>query len=220
MGKVHSQSNIPGKGTIREMVTIAMPIIISQACYTVMIFTDRLFLSKLGPEMMNASMGGGLTAFMMLTFFLGLTSYSTAVVAQYYGAGIKNKTAVTVTQAAIVAITAFPIILLCRPFAHFLFDHMGVPAGQIAPQRLYFNILLSAAGIALLRNCFSSFFSGIGRTRVVMIAAFTAMVTNIGLNYVLIFGKFGCTGFRYTRSGVRDDNWQSRGFGGTRESLL
>ena len=180
-----------GQGGIREMVKIALPIVASQACYTFMIFTDRLFLSRLGPEVMNASMGGGLTSFMMITFFLGLTSYTTALTAQYYGAGLKDKSAMVVTQALIVASLAFPFILLCRPLAHMLFDFVGVGPLQIGPQKLYFNILLSGVLITLWRNCFSSFFSGIGRTKVVLMAAFTAMSVNVGLNYVLIFGKFG-----------------------------
>jgi len=156
-----------------------------------MIFTDRLFLSRLGPEMMNACMVGGLTAFMMITFFLGLTSYTTALVAQYYGAGRKGNCAVAVSQAVIVAFVAFPIILSCRPLAHMLFGLMGIPPEQSVPQKLYFDILLYGTGIVLVRNCFSSFFSGVGRTKVIMVAAFTAMSVNIGLNYVLIFGKFG-----------------------------
>jgi MATE family multidrug resistance protein len=45
--------------------------------------------------------------------------------------------------------------------------------------------------IGLLRNCLSSFFSGIGRTRIVMVAAVTAMIVNVGMNYILIFGKLG-----------------------------
>ena len=180
-----------GQGGISEMVTIAVPIVVSQACYTLMIFTDRLFLSRLGPEVMNASMGGGLTAFMMITFFLGLTSYATALTAQYFGAGIKGKSALVVTQALIVAVLAYPIILSCRPLAHMLFDVVGVGPLQVGPQKIYFNILLYGTVIVLLRNCFSSFFSGIGRTKIVMMAAFTAMSVNVGVNYVLIFGKFG-----------------------------
>ena len=36
-----------------------------------------------------------------------------------------------------------------------------------------------------------SFFSGIGRTRVIMVAAALSMIVNVGANYVLIFGKLG-----------------------------
>ena len=179
------------KGGIKEMVAIAVPMVISQACYTVMTFTDRMFLSRLGPEFMNAAMVGGLTVFMMMTFFLGLTGYATAVVAQYLGSGQKDRCAVTLTQAVIVAFLAYPLILLCRPLAHGLFNAMGIMPSQLDPQKLYFDILIMAVIITLLRNCLSAFFSGVGRTKMVMVSGLTAMSVNIVVNYILIFGKFG-----------------------------
>ncbi|MFH1411557.1 MAG: MATE family efflux transporter [Candidatus Omnitrophota bacterium] len=179
------------QGGMREMWAIAMPMVISHACYTIMTFTDRIFLSKLGPDMMNAAMGGGLTVFMMMTFFIGLIGYGTAVVAQYMGSGRKDRCAVTFTQTLIIAVAAYPVILCCRPLAYWLFDVMGIIPSQLGPQKIYFDILIYAALIRLLQVCFSAFFSGVGRTKMVMVAGFTAMVVNIIMNYILIFGKLG-----------------------------
>ncbi|MFH1837174.1 MAG: MATE family efflux transporter [Candidatus Omnitrophota bacterium] len=179
------------KGGIREMWAIAMPMVISHACYIIMTFTDRIFLSKLGPEYMNAAMGGGLTVFMMMTFFIGLTGYATAVVAQYLGSGRKDRCAVTLTQTIIIALAAYPVILFCRPLAYRLFDVMGIIPSQLGPQRLYFDILIYGVVITLLRSCFSAFFSGVGRTKMVMMSGLTAMTVNIIVNYILIFGKLG-----------------------------
>ena len=187
----HASVDRQEKGGIREMVAIAVPMVVSQACYTVMTFTDRMFLSRLGPEFMNAAMAGGLTVFMMMTFFLGLTGYATAVVAQYLGSGRKDRCAVTLTQAVIVAFLAYPLILFCRPLAHGLFDAMGIMPSQLGPQKLYFDILILAVIITLLRNCLSAFFSGVGRTKMVMMSGLTAMSVNIIVNYILIFGKLG-----------------------------
>ena len=180
------------KNMTREMVIIAFPMMVSMACDTVMIFTDRVFLSRLSPELMNAAMGGGLTSFMMLSFFFGLIGYTTALAAQYLGARRKDRCAVVLTQAVIIALLAYFPVLLCRPLAHGFFHLMGVPAIQLGPQKLYFDILLYGCIITLLRHTFSSFFSGIGRTRVVMGAATTAMIVNVILNYIFVFGKFGC----------------------------
>ena len=58
---------------------------------------------------------------MMMTFFIGLAGYSTALVAQYLGAGHKERCAVVTAQAFIIAFFAYPIILACRPLAHHLF---------------------------------------------------------------------------------------------------
>ncbi|HOX10004.1 MAG TPA: MATE family efflux transporter [Candidatus Omnitrophota bacterium] len=179
------------RGSIGEMVAIALPMVVSASCDTIMVFTDRLFLARLGPEMMNAAMGGGLTSFMMMSFFLGLTGYSTALVAQYLGAGRKKNCAGVISQAAIISLAAYPVMLALRPLGHMLFEASGAAPSQLVPQKLYFNILLWASVIGLLRNSISSFFSGTGRTAVVMAASITAMAVNVCLNYVLIYGKFG-----------------------------
>lgn len=173
------------------MLTIAVPMVISNACDTIMIFTDRLFLSRLGPHQMNATLSGGLTCFMLATFFVGLVEYCAALTAQCLGAGRKTDCPVVITQGLIVSLLAWPLILALRPLALWLFETTGVPPEQLAPQTVYFNILLYGVIFSLLRNCLSSFFSGIGKTRTVMASAILSTVTNVFLNYLLIFGKWG-----------------------------
>jgi len=48
-------------GGIKDLLSIAFPMMISTACDGVMTFTDRLFLARVGSEQMNAAMGGGVT---------------------------------------------------------------------------------------------------------------------------------------------------------------
>ncbi|HML73499.1 MAG TPA: MATE family efflux transporter [Anaerohalosphaeraceae bacterium] len=182
---------LDGPGGIREMLAIAMPMVVSNACDTVMIFTDRLFLAQLGSEQMAAAMGGGLTSFMLTTFFLGLTGYCTALAAQYFGAGRKENCARVITQGLLVCLLAYPAILCCRPLGLWLFELVRVSPEQLAPQKVYFNILIYGTLIGLVRNCLSCFFSGVGKTSVVMFSTFAAMITNVGLDYVFIFGKLG-----------------------------
>ncbi len=173
------------------MIAIALPMVVSNACDTVMIVTDRLFLARIDPELMNASMGGGLTAFMMMSFFIGLINYSTALVAQYLGAGRKEQCAKVTAQAFMVSVVVYPLVFAALPLAFRLFEFMGVTGGQIGPQKLYLSILLYGVIFSLLRISLSGFFTGIGRTRIVMTASIIAMATNIFFNYILIFGKFG-----------------------------
>jgi MATE family multidrug resistance protein len=186
-----SDTSFPSQGGLREMLALSLPMVVSHASETVLVFTDRLFLSRLGPVPMSAAMGGGLTAFMMTTFFLGVIGYTTALAAQYLGAGQKSRCATVLSQAVIIALLAYPLILAARPLAHGLFAFTDVPAEQLEAQKLYFDILLGGTILALLRSCFASFFSGVGRTRVVMLSALTTMLVNVGANYVLIFGRFG-----------------------------
>ncbi len=173
------------------MVSVALPMVISFACDTVMIFTDRLLLSRLGPTMMNACLGGGISFYMMITFALGLTGYTTALAAQYLGAGQKHNCPRVAVQAMIIALLFWPAAILGSQPASKIFGMMGVAPEQIGPQLIYFNVLVLGGVTALLRHCFAAFFSGIGKTRIVMTASIAAMFVNVGASYTLIFGKFG-----------------------------
>ncbi|MBN2674188.1 MAG: MATE family efflux transporter, partial [Deltaproteobacteria bacterium] len=170
---------------------IAAPLIVSYACDTIMMFTDRLFLSKLSGAHMSAAMSGGLTAFMLSTFFVGLIGYTTAMVAQRLGAEKKERCAVITTQGLIIAFAAYPVLLALIPLGKIIFAESGIDASQLDLQVGYFRILMYGSLIPLIRSSLGNFFSGIGRTRLVMLAAVISMVTNVGLNYMLIFGKFG-----------------------------
>lgn len=179
------------RGSMREVVTIALPMILSMSFDTLMTFVDRLFLSRLGPEFMNAALAGGSAQLMIMTFFTGLISYVTALVAQNLGSGKPDNCAPVLTQAFIFSIFSYPLILLLRPLVYALFNLSGIDSLQLTPQIAYFDILIYGGIITLFRHSLSCFFSGIGETRIVMKASFVGMIVNVGLNYFLIFGKAG-----------------------------
>lgn len=189
-------------GSVKEMINVAVPMVVSSACETVMMFTDRLFLSRLGSEHMSAAMGGGLSTFMVMSFFVGLIGYSTAVTAQYYGKGDgKNYFKVTY-QAMLIALGAYPLILFMIPAMIMFFKVSGLPELQLVQQIPYFKIVMFSTVFGLMRTVFSGFFSGIGLTRIVMIASVISMICNIIFNYIFIFGKFGFPAMGIVGAGI------------------
>ena len=194
LNQMNEQQGRPGKsseGGALELLRIAAPLIVSYACDTIMLFTDRLFLSRLSSAHMSAAMTGGLSSFMFSTFFVGLIGYTTAMVAQRLGAEKKSLCATIATQGGLVALGAYPVLLLLIPVGRKLFEMSGIAAEELRLQTEYFTILMLGAALPLLRSSFANFFSGIGRTRLVMLAAVVSMAVNVGLNYILIFGKLG-----------------------------
>ncbi len=174
------------------MIAIALPMVISNGCETIMVFTDRLFLSRLGAEQMSAAMGGGLFMFTMISFFIGLLGYSAAITAQFLGSGQKEKCPTVTFQAVLTAVCAYPLILLLFiPFGHYVFDVSGLSPVQLKYQYSYFDILMYGSVLMLVRSAFAGFFIGVGNTRVVMFSSIAAMVLNVAFSYILIFGKFG-----------------------------
>ena len=177
--------------TMRRILTIALPMVISQATDTVMLFADRLFLSKLGKTYIAASMSGGLTNLVLMSLFLGIIGYVNAMVAQFYGGDKKEKCASTVAQGVYLSFLSYPVLLLVLPLVMQFFKAAGHTPHQIGLEYSYLKILLLGSILGFLRTALNSFFIGLGKTRIVMSANILAMVINVPLNYIFIFGKFG-----------------------------
>ncbi|MEI8079811.1 MAG: MATE family efflux transporter [bacterium] len=185
------QRQFAGPGGITELWRIALPMVISTALDTAMMFIDRCFLARLDPLHMAACMTGGITAFACTTFFIGLIGYATALVAHQYGAGQKAGCPRTITQGLILALVAYPVVLALWPLGVASFHWAGHSPRQIELETSYFSILLFGTLIILVRCALSSFFSGIGRTRVVMVGNLAGLAVNTVVAWVLIFGKCG-----------------------------
>lgn len=174
-----------------RLLAIALPMVVSQASDTIMMFTDRLFLSRLGEAYISAAMSGGLTAFMVSSFFAGTVGYTNAVVAQMYGAGRKQGCAEATVQGLILALLCYPLILAVSPLARYLFILAGQSPLQVSLGYEYFQYLIFGSLFLVLRYALSGFFLGIGRTRLVMLANLAGMLVNLPANYALIYGKLG-----------------------------
>ncbi len=178
-------------GGIKDLLVMALPMMISTACDGMMTFTDRIFLSKIGTDAMNAAMGGFVTYQMLIFFFMGLAGYSTALVAQYYGAQHKTKAPVVTFQAFLIVLLAWPVVVLLKPLAVQLFFGMDLPHEQALMQVGYVDILIGGSIFTMLRQVMGCYFTGIGNVKVVMYATITALLVNMLIAYVLIFGLLG-----------------------------
>ncbi len=177
--------------TLKSLLYIALPMVISQASETVMMFVDRLFLSWLGKAYISAAMSGGLSAFAFMSLFIGTVGYVNALSAQFFGADKKRECVTTVIQGFRVSFLFYPLALLLIPFVGKFFALSGHTPQQIDLEYTYFRVLMWGGLLTLFRTVLAGFFLGIGKTRTVMYANLAGMVINIPINYVLIFGKFG-----------------------------
>lgn len=177
--------------TLRELIRLSVPMMISQGAFAIMIFTDRYFLSQISPVQMASALGGGVASFFSLSLFIGVLTYANAVVAQYFGARELYKCPRVVTQGLIVTILSLPVILVITLAVGQIFAAMGHDPEQVQLEKTYFYLLMLGSPFTLSKTCISSYFSGIGRTRIVMITDVVGMTINVPLSYVLIFGKLG-----------------------------
>ena len=168
--------------TTLELLRLALPMVVSQGTFAVMIFTDRYFMSQIDPAHMAAALGGGVASFFSFCFFIGLLSYANAMAAQYLGAGEPQKCPKVVSQG--------------------IFEGMGHEPEQVELERTYYLILMSGVLVTLAKTCISSYFAGIGRTHVVMICDIFGLLINVPLCYVMVFGKLGFPALGIVGAGI------------------
>ena len=188
LGFFYRPKKFKKNGDVKDVLVVALPMLLSMSFDTLMTFIDRLFLSKLGPAEMNAALGAGAVQLALTMFFTGAISYTTAMVAQRLGAKRHGECASVFMQALYVSLICVPLLYLTIPVGHWLFAIENLPADQLEYQKTYFNILMFGGVITLVRNVAPCFFSGIGETKIVMHAAFVGMIVNVACNFVLIFG--------------------------------
>ena len=176
------------RATLKELLTLAYPMIISQGAFAVMIFTDRYFMSLVSPTHMGASLAGGVASFFCMSLFIGVLSYSNALTAQYFGRKQFDKCSLVVTQGLLLTLFFAPLLVAIGYISLGSFEFMGHAPEQAALAQQYFIILIWGAIFSLGKTCIASYFSGIGRTHIVMIADTVGVAINIPLTWALIFG--------------------------------
>ena len=162
--------------------------VVSQGSFALMIFTDRYFLSQVSPVHMAAALGGGVAAYFSFCFFAGLMAYANAVTAQYLGAGEKHKCPKVVTQGMLMLAASAPLLALITWLVAGIFQGMGHDPRQVELERSYYLILMAGVGLTLAKICISSYFAGIGRSRVVMACDAFSLAVNVPLCAAMVFG--------------------------------
>jgi MATE family multidrug resistance protein len=186
-------------GGYRELLMIAIPLVISSGTQSMMHVIDRVFLTWSSVEAVAAALPAGILFWSFLSLPFGIVSYANAMVAQYDGARQPYRAASCVWQAIYVAILGGLMLALPAIVSTTLFQIVGHGSKVEALEVEYFFWICMGGLPALLMAAMSAFFSGRGRTRVVMVVNFLAMFVNAGLDYAMIFGwgpfpKWGMAG--------------------------
>ncbi len=190
------------EGGYREFLILAFPLILSTASWSVQHFINRIFLAWYSTEALAAALPAGMTSFIFLSFFLGIAQYTNTFVAQYSGAGRPERVGPSVWQGTHVALASGLAGVGLAWVSAPLFDLVGHEPAVRQEEIVYFRILCYGIGPFVLSSALSCFFSGRGDTWTVLWVNAAAMLLNVVLDYLLIFGHAGLP-----RWGIRGAAW-------------
>ncbi len=179
------------EGGAKQLLKVAIPMIISTIAWTIQHFIDRVFLTWYSPESIAAAMPAGMLQFLMVCLFLGIVGYVNVFIAQYHGAKEYDKFGAILWQGIYIAIFGSILMLAISPFSENIFQFVGHGPNIMKNEIVYFRILAITSFPMIFSSAISGFYSGRGKTEIIMYINLGATLVNIILDYILIFGKFG-----------------------------
>jgi MATE family multidrug resistance protein len=90
-----------------------------------------------------------------------------------------------------LALASWPFILMLIPLGLWLMQISAHSEAVLAAEKPYFIILMAGGFLVPLNAALGGYFTGLGQTRINMLANFVGCSLNVFLNYLFIFGKWG-----------------------------
>ena len=167
-----------------------------------MTFADRMFLNWSSSIAMSAAFLASIVWFAILCLPLGICSYVNTFVSQYHGDQQPERIGPVVWQGVWIALAAIPLMMLAIPIAPAIFALAKHGAEAVQLEISYFQILCAGGPPLLIAAALSSFYSGRGKTWVLMIVDIGVVVVNLVLDYLWIFGYGG-----FPEMGIAGAGW-------------
>jgi MATE family multidrug resistance protein len=206
-GALAAASVAPARETHRpggswELLSLAMPLIVSQSFMTVQVFVDTILLAWHDPREMTASFPAVMWYWLFFGWLQVTAGYTSTFVAQYTGAGRPHRVGPAVWQGIYFAVISGLVFMLMAPAAPFLIS-LGEHSDALQPLEVaYLQCLSFAALPMLIMAAANGFFSGRGQTWVVLAIEAFGTAVNVGLALLLIFGRAGLPELGITGAGL------------------
>jgi MATE family multidrug resistance protein len=175
----------------RELLALALPLVVSQSFMTVQVFVDTILLSWHNPLEMTASFPAIMWYWLPFGLLQVTAGYTSTFVAQYTGAKRPHRVGPAVWQGIHFAIVAGFAFLLMAPAAPFLISLGGHSPALQELESTYLTCLAYAGMPMLIMAAVNGFFSGRGQTWTVLGIEAVGTGVNVLLALVLVFGRAG-----------------------------
>ncbi|MCA9115151.1 MAG: MATE family efflux transporter, partial [Planctomycetaceae bacterium] len=178
----------PAAGSFRELWQVALPLILSSGSISLLHFMDRVFLTWHSKFDLAAVTPAGMLHWTFMSVAIGTITYVNTFVAQYEGAGRRDRVVSAVWQGVFLSLGAGLLFMIVTPLTPVLFGLIGHQPEVQVREIAYFSVFCVGAVPITVSAALSCFFSGRGETRTVMYVNFAVVAVNGVLDAVLIFG--------------------------------
>lgn len=176
----------------KHICKITLPVLVSLLVEYLIGFTDTAYLGRVGETELAASALAGTYYMIIYMIGFGFSIGVQVLIARYNGSRQYSRTGEVFTQGSIflllIATLLFILSYLYSPIVlRFLIDSEQVYQATIS----YLNWRIYGFFFSFIIVMFRAFLIGTVNTKILTINSVVMVLTNIILNYILIFGKIG-----------------------------
>lgn len=192
---------IGDKAFYKMVLLIVIPMVVQQGITNLVNLVDNIMVGRLGVEAMSGVAIVNQLIFVFNVTVFGCISGASILGAQFFGMkdqeGLRYTFRFRLMASMIACIAAIGIFsLFGEPLIQLYLSEDGENVGNIALTMLrskeYLKIIIIGLLPFVISQTYSSTLRDTGETFIPMVGSMIAVVVNLMLNYVLIFGAFGC----------------------------
>ncbi len=176
----------------KSLLRLGGPLIVNNLAVAGMQFADAVMAGRLGADALAAVAVGGSIWFLGFSFCLGLLMAISPIAARHFGAGNKELIGRYTRQGIYLGVFLGVFLILTAQFVVApSLEIIGIDAEFRDQTAGYVGAIMFGAPGILIFLALRFTTEGIGHTRPIMFTSLFALICNVFLNYVLMFGKFG-----------------------------
>jgi MATE family multidrug resistance protein len=175
----------------RALLRLAWPVVVARSSQAVIGFSDALMAAPLGEAPLAAVTTGSMNTFTTIILPMGVVFIAQSFAAQLLGKGRVDVAVRYAWYALLLAGVALVFALASVPFIGDILGTVGYEGEVLVLMTAYLQIRAVSVGAAVGTEALGNWYGGLGNTRLHMVAGVVAMVFNVFLNWVLIYGNLG-----------------------------
>jgi len=180
------------EGSLRDLWQIAYPLMLGGLVQNIIGLTDTAFLGRVGEVELGAV---GLASMLYFTFVIvgqAVGSALQVLVARRMGEGRPEAVGLVVDHAMILTVGVSAVLTVALLYITPVLLGSFVQSDAVLKASIeYLNVRWFELPLGLMFLLIRGFYSGIGRTNILIWAGLAMALCNIVLNYILIFGHLG-----------------------------
>ncbi|MFG2475813.1 MATE family efflux transporter [Streptomyces fagopyri] len=178
-------------GAMREVVRVSVPLMFGMVGNLVLMLVDRICLARYSDDALKASGPAVFTATTVIMVTTGAVGITRSYVAQAHGRGDESDALDEGANGFVLSLLLSALLLLTTPLLMRVPELSGQPAHIQELEAQFLGLSTLYGSVMTLNMALSSYFNGMGRTRVPMTVGIIGQVAGVVMTIGLVFGRFG-----------------------------